>query len=144
MADVDLAAADAVAVVHQWLRDHPDTVTILGGPEHVSGLPEAPWPHLVVAAAPGGDPRDFVWSSEQGVDLELWGAPDGAPGQAELWRMAVRLVQRVKQLPEQEVDTGQPVVARVRPSGVVNNAPTTQGQPRQTVGLIVAIHPPVS
>ena len=144
MADVDLSAADAVAIVHEWLRDHPDTLTILGGPEHVSGLPEAPWPHLVVSAAPGGNPRDFVWSSEQAVNLEVCGSPDGSPGQASLWRKAVQLAQRTKQLVDLEVDTTDPVVGRVGFSGVVNNAPTSAGQPRQTLGLLVVVHPPVS
>lgn len=143
MAEVDLSAADAVAIVHEWLRDHPDTPTILGGPEHVSGIPEAPWPHLVVAAGAGGDARDFVWTSEQGVNLEVWGSPDGSPGEAALWRKAVQLAQRTKQLTEREVDDTDPVVNRVGFSGLVNNSPTTQGQPRQTLGLLVVVHPPL-
>ena len=65
----DLTAADPIAVVVAWLKQHPTIAAEFGGDAHVSGLNEAPFPHVEVAAGPGGDLRDLdsLIAHEKGV-----------------------------------------------------------------------------
>lgn len=143
MAAPDLAAADPVAVVLAWLKDHPVTTEVLGGPEHVSGILRAPWPHLQVTEGAGGDLRGLVWDAEYEVSFELYGSPEGHPGKAAMRAQAVRLLRAVLDLPEeQQIDPGVPVVSDARPSGVFAYTPTTVGQPRWTFGAFVTLRPP--
>ena len=138
----DLAACDPVAALKAWIEDHPVTVTVLGGPEHVTGIQEAPWPHLVLGDGPGGDLRGLVATMELEVTMELYGAPDGSPGQAALWRKAVAVAQLATRLPdEHDPGPGEPIVSRVRPAGVFTWAPTSLGQPRYVFGVYVVIQP---
>jgi hypothetical protein len=133
---------DPVAVLHGYLRDHPAVSEVLGGVEHVSGINEAPWPHLSVTEAPQGDLRGLIWSAEHEVTLELVGDPTGAPGQAELWRMVMRLTQIAVAMPEdQDPAPGEPVVSRVVPSGTAAYSPMTNGQPRYVIGVLVTLRP---
>lgn len=138
----DLSDADPVAVVLDWLKDHPDNIALLGGPEHVSGIAEGPWPQVVVSDAPAGDFRDFIWSAELGVTLEVIGHPNGTPGPAALRRLAVKQAGLVAQLPERDVTATDPVVSKVRSSGVAAWAPLTNGQPRFVLDLLLTIRPP--
>jgi hypothetical protein len=138
----DLSDADPVAVVLDWLTYHPSIITLLGGAEHVSGLAEGPWPHVVVSDAPSGDLRDLVWSAELGVTLEVIGHPNGAPGQSALRKLAFQLAGLVAELPERDVTSSDPVVSRVRSSGVAAWAPMSNGQPRWLLDLLLTIRPP--
>jgi hypothetical protein len=141
----DISDADPVAVVHDWLRNHPDQTALLGGPEHVSALVEGPWPHVVVSDGPGGDLRDLVWSTEPMVTLEVVGHPDGYPGPAALRKLAIQQALLVAQLPEREVTSTQSVVSKVKPAGVLAWAPLFNGQqPRFVMDLLITIRPPLS
>lgn len=139
----DLSDADPVEYVHDWLRNHPATATLLGGPDHVSGIPEAPWPHVVASDGLSGDLRGMVWEAEFEVTLEVIGAPDGSPGQAALRKIAMQLLKAVVDAPEDDRPTAtDPVVSRARPSGVFAWSPMSNGQPRYTIGVMVTIRPP--
>lgn len=135
---------DPVAVLYDFFTDHPAVTELLGGPGHVSGLIEAPWPHLAVTEAPQGDLRGLVWSAEYEVTLDLVGDPVGAPGQAELWRMMMRLAQIAASMPDEPATPGEPVVSRVVPSGTAAYTPLTNGQPRYVMGVYITLRPPLA
>ncbi|MEW1677833.1 hypothetical protein AB0O47_32045 [Streptomyces noursei] len=139
-----LADVDPTAVVLSWLAAHPAVAKALGGPGRVSGIAEAPWPHLRVAPGPGGDMRSLEWAVEPEVTLEVYGDPAGWPGPAALRRIALVSALAVKELTEAPAVAGQPVVSSVRPSGALIEAPLADGQPRHVFGLLVAVHPPAS
>lgn len=138
------ADVDPVALCYQWLRDHPDTPTVLGGPDHVSGIAEDPWPHVVLDDGLNGDLRDG-WSQEHEVTVEVLGHPDGTPGKAALRALAMRVLDLLRAMPEAPVtDPAAPVVSRVRPSGVFAYTPQANGQPRYVLGVYVTARPPLS
>lgn len=139
----DQADADPVSVLLDWLRAHPEAQDLVGGPEHYSGIMEAPWPHVVLSDGPGGSLRDLTWSAEPEVNVEVYSAPNGAPGSAELRRILVRVLRICRNLSEEQlVDFFTPVVCRVRPTGGYQMQTLTNGQLRCSAGLLVAIHPP--
>lgn len=139
----DMTAADPVAVVLGWLRQHPRVLDEFGGANHVSGVYEAPWPRLRVTTAPGGILDDLLWSNAHEVTLETVDHPDGRLGKAELWRLAVVALTAVKDLPGRDVGPADPVVSLVRPSGTVGWSPLETGQGRWTVGVSLVIRPPL-
>ncbi|HEY1177008.1 MAG TPA: hypothetical protein VGF17_12695 [Phytomonospora sp.] len=138
------ADADPVEVVLDWLRGDPEVLDLLGGPEHLSGIPEAPWPHLVVGDGTAGDLRDFRWDAELEVTLNLYGAPDGAPGASAIRRLLYRIAARAAALAdEQAVEVTTPVVSRVKPSGRDIAQALSNGQPLLSLGVLVTIRPPL-
>ncbi|MFJ8301365.1 hypothetical protein ACIQ9R_36440 [Streptomyces sp. NPDC094447] len=139
-----VADADPVAAVLAWLAKHPKVHEALGGPGHVSGIREAPWPHLRVTSGPGGDMRTLEWATEPEVTLEVYGDPGGWPGPAALRRIALVAALAAKELPDATAEPGQPVVTSVRPSGALIDSPLADGQPRHLFGLLVTVHPPLT
>ncbi|MFZ3557214.1 hypothetical protein [Streptomyces sp. BH055] len=137
----DLADADPVSAVLAWLHDHPRVAEALGGPGRVSGLSEAPWPHLLVGHGAGGDLRTLTWATEPEVTLEVYGDPGGWPGKAELRRIILTCSAAATELPEAPQKPGQPVISGVRPSGTLVWSPLVDGQPRWLLGLLVTLHP---
>lgn len=142
MTDPQQADADPVVVVLEWLQSLPAVTDLLGGPNHLSGIYEDPWPHLVVDDGNSQDLRNLLWEAEWEVDLALYGAPNGAPGKAALRAMALRIMQAVADLPEQQ-QTGPtvPTVSKVRPTALVYQ-PLSSGQPRFNMSVALTISPP--
>lgn len=137
------ADADPVEVVLAWLKNHPQVGDLLGGPDHATGLMEAPWPHLVVGDGTGGDLRDFRWDAELEVAFDLYSHPNGAPGTSAMRKILMRVLRVVADLPEEQVVTDEtPVVSRVRPAGTYSWQPLTNGQLRVSSSVYVTIHPP--
>ncbi|MGW1275490.1 hypothetical protein ACWD4V_00840 [Streptomyces tsukubensis] len=143
MTAYNLADADPVSVLLPWLREHPRVSEVLGGPGRVSGISEAPWPHLRVTHGPGGDLRTLTWATEPEVTLEVHGDPGGWPGQAELRRIILTCATAATELPGVQALPGHPVISGIRPSGTLLWAPLADGQPRWILGLLVALHPAV-
>ncbi|MEV7512081.1 hypothetical protein AB0O57_29405 [Streptomyces sp. NPDC091201] len=141
MQDSTLADADPVSELLAWLQQSPAAADALGGPGRVSGIPEAPWPHLVVTHGAGGDFRDLTWATSPEVMLELHGDPGGWPGRAELRRILLLCATIAKQAVEAPHVPGRPVISGVQPSGTLVWAPLVDGQPRWMFGLSVTIHP---
>lgn len=141
----DLTAADPLAVVVSWLKAHAAVAAEFGGPDHVSGLREGPWPHILVEPGQGGDLGDGTWLIRPEVTLTVFGDPDGSPGRAELYRLAMVAFQAVKGLEDRSYSPGdgQPVVSEVRPTGAVAWNPLRTGQGSWTFGVFVSLHPPV-
>ncbi|WP_328333329.1 hypothetical protein [Streptomyces sp. NBC_00455] len=136
-----LADADPVTALLTWLQKHPRVAEALGGPGRVSGIAEAPWPHLRISHGPGGDLRSLTWATEPEVMLEMYGDPGGWPGQAELRRIILLCATAATELPDAPHTSGQPVISGVRPSGTLLWSPLVDGQPRWLLGLLVTLHP---
>ncbi|MFI8265270.1 hypothetical protein [Streptomyces sp. NPDC085665] len=142
MTTYDVADADPVAAVLAWLAEHPKVAEALGGPGRVSGVREAPWPHLRVTPGFGGDLRTLEWATEPEVALEVYGDPSGWPGPAALRRIALVCALAAKELVDEPSKTGHSVVSSVRPSGVLIDSPLADGQPRHIFSLLITVHPP--
>lgn len=134
---------DPLAVVLAHLKAHPTIATLLGGPEHVSGIHEAPWPHLIVTEGIASDLRRGDWEAEYEIALQLLGHPTGAPGKAEVRRLSAK-VMRVLLAMEDEMEPGptDPVVSKTGPSGGYIWHPTAGGQPTYRFAVRVTVHPP--
>lgn len=140
----DLTSADAVAISLAWLRQHTGVLQALGGADHITGLLEAPWPHVVVSPSPGGDLRGLRWDTVQEVSLDVHDDPAGTLGQAGLWRLAVLCATALTELPDREFAATEPVVCEAEPSGSVIWSPLETGQGRWQVSLSLVVHPPHS
>ncbi|WP_413100913.1 hypothetical protein [Streptomyces sp. Inha503] len=140
-APLELADADPVSAILTWLQKHTRVTDALGGPGRVSGISEAPWPHLRVTHGPGGDMRTLTWATEPEVTLEAYGDPGGWPGQAELRRIILVCAAAAMELPDTPHTPGQPVISGIRPSGTLLWSPLVGGQPRWLLGLLVTLHP---
>ncbi|GAA2842879.1 hypothetical protein ACFQ0M_48055 [Kitasatospora aburaviensis] len=145
MADPDLlavAAVDPVAAALTHLRQHPTVVQAFGGPDHVSGMVEAPWPRLRVLSGPGGDLRGLRWDTAGEVTIEAISDPAGWPGSAELRRLTLLAGAALIALPDVDPPPAGPVVSHVRPT---SPAPTltelTSGAIRYSLTLQVVMHP---
>ena len=58
--------ADPVAASHTWLRNDPTVLAEFGHEDHVTGIRESPWPHLIVGPGEGGDLGTMQWESRPG------------------------------------------------------------------------------
>ncbi|MET8696965.1 hypothetical protein ABZV65_30995 [Streptomyces bauhiniae] len=139
--EAGLEDADPVAVLLAWLQQSDEAADALGGPDRASGIPEAPWPHLMLDHGPGGDLGAMRWVTSPEVILDLRGHPGGWPGKAELRRILVRLVKAAQAIVEAPHVPGRPVVNKVAPSGLLVWAPLIDGQPRWLITLGVTLHP---
>ncbi|MEU9354993.1 hypothetical protein AB0D65_29360 [Streptomyces griseoloalbus] len=141
MSELTLADADPVSAILAWLQEHPEAADALGGPGRVSGIAEAPWPHLRIIPGPGGDLRDLRWAIAPEVTFELLGDPGGWPGQAELRRIMLRCAKAAQDLAEAPHVPGRPVISGIKPSGLLVWSPLVDGQPRWLMNLSVTLHP---
>lgn len=141
MTERTLADADPVSELLAWLQQSPEAAEALGGSGRVSGILEAPWPHLVVTHGPGGDLRDLRWATSPEVTLEVYGDPGGWPGRAELRRILLRCAAAAQARVEAPYVPGRPVVSGVHPSGLLVWSPLVDGQPRWLMNLLVTLHP---
>lgn len=138
------ADVDPVVVVLDWLRAHPKVATLLGDTStHVSGIHEAPWPHLIVGDGVASDLRAGDWEAEWEVAFTVVGHPNGAPGQAELRRMAAKVLSVVLKMPD-EMDPGphDVVVSRALSSGGFVWQPYASGQPSYHFAARLTMRPP--
>lgn len=137
--------ADAVAEVLAWLGEHPVTLTLLGDPTpSLSGILEAPWPHLIVTEGVDGDLRNMTWEHEQEVVLQLVSDPTGAPGKAALRKQVLQLAKAAVELSDQPRTATEVVTCNVRPTNVPPRyQQLTTGQLSYSVSLMVTVHPPL-
>lgn len=142
MATPQQADADPVEVVIEWLESHPVTTDALGGPDHISGALEAPWPHLIVTDGAGGDLRLLQWDAEYEVSLELVASPEGM-SESEMRRTLMRIIAAVAELDDIDyTDPTKPVVCGVRGSGVTVWQPLANGQQKLIASVYITITPP--
>lgn len=138
----DLADTDPVAEALAWLQHRPRIDTEFGGTGHVSGLAEAPWPHLVVAPGAGdGTLGELRWSITEGLSLEVWDDPRGTVGYARLRRLAIIAASELMQIVDRPAAPGQPVVTYCIPNGIALRSPQVNGQRRYILGMSMTLHP---
>lgn len=135
--------ADAVAEVLSWLRTHATALDVLGDPPSLSGIPEAPWPHLVVTEGINSDLRNMTWEHMQEVTLELLSDPTTGPGKAALRQQILRLAAAVLELPGRTVAPTDAVVSFVEP-GTLRFQKLSTGQLSYQLDMKVTVHPPLS
>ena len=133
--------ADSLAEILTWLKDHPEVQAAFGGPEHVTGLVEAPWPHLRVHPTPGIWTGDLRWLIRSEVTLEAVGHPDGRPGQSELRRLLLLAARCARELVDREVTPTQTVITEIDTSASLTWSPLPGGQPRWVLALKTGAHP---
>lgn len=126
----ELYDADAVSEVLAELMSDPLVLEEFGGVEHISGLPEGPWPHLVVSPGSGGSLGAALAWHEPDLLLEVVGPVDGTIGPAALWRLMMIVVTTVKAMPERDHVPGRPVVSAVKFTGGITKQPLASGQIR--------------
>lgn len=149
----DQTSADPVAVSLSWLKAHATVVAAFGTTASITGVVESPWPHLRVAPGAGGDLRGGRWDLDEDVLFEVIGSPDGSPGEAEMRRLAMVVVQAMLELPDRAHTATDPVVCQVRPVGhprpgqapwtLGQRGVTTSGQSKWSITMNVAMHPPI-
>lgn len=137
----DLSSVDPVARVIGHLQSHTGVLLAFGGANHISGLMEAPWPHLRVTDGEGGDLRGMRWSGEFEVMLECYGDPGATIGEGEVRRLCLLAGFAVKELEDADHVPGTSPVSFVGPSGVAINQKLTNGQYRFTMGLTLVMRP---
>jgi hypothetical protein len=138
----DLSTADPVAVVLSWLRQHSRIISEFGGPEYLSGLNEAPYPHVRVAPGPGGSDRGLRWLIAPEVLIEVYGSQAGEPGSAELRRLLYVVLTATKELEARQPAPGEPVVTAVNSANNAISSPlVAPAQPRWLAAIQVFLHP---
>ena len=137
---------DPVVVVLNWLKAHPKVIDLLGDPDtHISGIHEAAWPHLIVTDGVASDLRDGDWEAEWEVSFQIVGHPNGAPGQAQLRRIAAKVLAVVLKMPEEmRPGPGEPVVSKAGTSGGFVWHPLASGQPSYNFAARITVRPPTS
>lgn len=138
----DLSDADPVGEVIWRYKNSPDIDEILGGPDHVSGLMEEPWPHLRVLPGSTGEFSTLRGRLLHEVTLELYGPMDGSIGSAALWKTMIRLLILANRIPDGEHPPGRPVVSRANVQSGVTRQPLSNGQMRWVATLNVTLGPP--
>jgi len=138
----ELYDADPVAEVLAHFKQDPLVIDAAGGEDHISGMIEGPWPHVVVSPGAGGDLREAVASMEPDVLVEVIGPADGTIGPAALWRIAMKAVVSAKGMPERDHVAGRAVVSAVRFTGGLTKQPLSSGQIRWSATLSVTISAP--
>lgn len=138
----DLSTSDAVAETLHHLLNDPDVAAALGGDDRVSGVMEAPWPHVVVSQGGDGDLGLMRGRLVHEVKLELYGPMDHSIGAAELYRIMLVVLTSVADMSERDHPSGHAVVCRSVIVGGVVDQPLSNGQSRLTgtasvtVGLV--------
>lgn len=137
----ELADTDPVALALGWLRDHPRVRAEFGGPGHVSGLIEAPWPRCRVLDGATAGLGDLTYAVTPEVAVEVYGDPAGTLGKASVRRLLLIALAALKELDSVPHTPGEPVVSLVLPSGTFAYQPLLNGQHRYTSGVSVTVRP---
>jgi hypothetical protein len=140
MGAADLAAADPVPAVIEWLGSHPVVTAALGGAGRVGFDNAPPYPRLRVTEGTGGDDRDLRWLLAPEVQIEALGDLDGSPGKEALRQALYTALGALAELPDQPSTAG-PVITAVRSSRAGGWVPEASGQPRYLAAVRVHVHP---
>lgn len=129
---VDLSTSDPVAEVIYHLNNDPAVEQALGGPGHVSGQPEDPFPHVVVTIGSTGQMIDLRSTIGHEVTVQLYGPMDRSMGPAEMWRILMVVLTSITRMSERDHIAGRPVVHNSRVQGGTPDQPLSTGQRRFT------------
>lgn len=136
------ADADPVAIALEWLQADERVLSAFTE-AGISGLREAPWPHLRVFQGPAGSIGDLrIRPSELEVSFEVYGHPDGSTGPALLRRLSVVVMEELLRLGDAEYVDGTPyVVHRVVPGVGPDKQDLSNGQQRWVGSVMVTLRP---
>lgn len=131
---------DPVPLVLEWLRAHPAVLDELGGPDHISGLKEDPFPHLEVRAGTStvGDMQTQPVDGE--VAFQLWGSPTNVHGPALLGRLCLVVCRALAELVLVDELPGGHVVSEVRFTRNPAEQNLTNGQRRWLFNVSLRMH----
>ena len=130
-----------VAEVIAWLEAHPDLAAESITADHVSGVVEAPWPHIRVTPSPGGFLNDLVHAHAEEVQVEVLDHPGGTLGQAGLRRLLLLVARVVGELDDRDVTAGQTVISDVRSTSGAVWSPLSDGHLRYLTTFQITAHP---
>lgn len=144
MAADALARADPIPLVMSYLAAHDQVSGALGTPGDASGRigpgNAPPYPRVRLFETPSGSDGDLRRLISPELQVEVLGDLDGAPGKAELRRIAYLVLGALAELPDQPAPPGGPVVTAVLSSRAVAWLPEPTGQPRYLFGVRVYCH----
>lgn len=144
MAADALTRADPIPRVMAYLAAHGQVGDALGAPGDASGhigpgnVP--PYPRVRLFETPSGSDGDLRRLISPELQLEFLGDLDGAPGKAELRRIAYLVLGALAELPDQPAPAEGPVITAVTSSRAVAWLPEPTGQPRYIAGVRVWSH----
>lgn len=138
-----VADVDPVSIAVAELTEAAAVLADYGLPdEAVSGLNEPPYPHLRVAASPGGDSGRLLWSVSGEVVLQAWAHPDGRPGSEALRRLLVAAAEYLCRAADRPHVPGRPVVTDVSTIGSPRESPDpATDQLCWAITLLITAHP---
>ena len=137
----DLSTVDPVAIVLTALKADSTVVAAFGDASHISGIYEAPWPHLRVTDGASGDMGELRWLINPEVRIEVYGDEANLVSEAECRRLLLVAALAVKRLETATSTAGQPTVTGVEVAGVPTNEPLTSGQTKFSLNLLIGCHP---
>ncbi|SDH68859.1 hypothetical protein SAMN05421505_12086 [Sinosporangium album] len=141
MSAEDLARADPVPVVLEWLSGHASVTGVLGGAGRVGPYHEPPYPRLKVADVPGGTDSYLTRLVVVRVQVEALGSVDGGPGKELLRRILYTALGALEELPRAGPAPVGPVIVAVRPAQAGGYVPEADGRPRYLAVANVICHP---
>lgn len=107
----------AVPVALLWLKTHPAVLAEVQDATAVSGMREAPWPHVSLTTGSGGQMGDtLAGTATPEVAFEVWGHPDGRHGDAALSHLCGTIIDALLELRDTDWVPGTPIISGVRPS----------------------------
>ena len=124
----------------QWLRGHPDVLAELGGPDHISGSKQAPFPHVEIRAGVT-DVGDRLTRPVDGeVEFQVWGSPTNVHGPAALRDICLVLCRALAEMLLADELPGGAVVSDVRFTRNPANQDLTNGQRRWMFAVSLRMH----
>ena len=142
----DLADTDVVALSRRFLAAHPGVTEALGGEGRVASLNEPPYPRVRLTDPPGDD-RDLTHLIAPLLQVEVLGDPGLTGQKPELRRAMYRVLQALRDLPEQQAlgewtrEAGEPVCTAVTSTGGGGYVPEPTGQPKYIATVRLYVHP---
>lgn len=137
----DLSDVDPVASALDWLKADEVLVAKFGSAEHISGLYEAPWPHLVVEDGPGGSLGVLRWATIGEVTLKVFDDPRGKLGAGGCRRLVIAAAMSLTKMTDTTPGEAKAVTCNVVPSGVASPNPQRNGQNCWVLGVLLTQHP---
>lgn len=135
------ADLDPIPLTLEWLKGHPDVLAQLGGPEHISGLKEDPFPHLEVRAGVTEVGDMQTQPVDGGIDFQVWGSPLNVHGPAVLRRACLVVCRAMTDLLyTEEPLPGGHVVSQVRVTRNPVVQDLTNGQRRWIFSVSLRMH----
>ncbi len=143
-ADRTYADVDPVPLAIEWLTSHPRVLEAFGGPEHVSGQRQDPFPHLVAVAGGETTMPSRIEPMDSDVAFEVWGDPGKRLGPFALRRLSIIVCEAMRDLVEADYVPGRPVVSRVRITRGPHQQDLASGQRRWSFTVSLRMTPPTA